>query len=99
MIIRVIVIIYHLEWDQTFDAVYDASCMLNAKFHIGHLTPGVPDMVDCIIKPALIHPDTKFSDLYQEIAGSIKLMDGRELTTDCSTLIFALRDNGSTLTE
>ena len=90
--------IYHLEWDQTFDAVFDSSCMMSAKFHIGHLAPGLT-MIDTITKTSIMHPDTKFSDLYEEIAGCIKTMEGRDVSTDCSTLVFALRDNGSTLTE
>ena len=89
----------HSEWDQTFDAVYDASCMQNAKFNIGHLAPGLAEMVNPILKTVLMHPNTTFADLYEEIAGCIKAMEGHELPPNCSTLVFALRDNGSALTE
>ena len=89
----------YLEWDQTFDAVYDASCMMNARFNIGHLVPGLAGMTNSIIKTVLMHPNTTFADLYEEMAGCIKTMDGHELPKGCSSLVFALRDNGSALTE
>lgn len=69
--------------------------MMNVKFHVGHLAPGLPDMVNPITKTSLMHPDTTFADMYEEIAGCLKVMEGRVLADDCSTLVFALRDNGS----
>ena len=71
------------------------SCMWNVKFHIGHLAPGIPDLTNPITKCMVMHPDTTFSDMYEEIAGCIKTMEGRALADDASTLVFAIRDNGS----
>ena len=88
-----------LAWDQTFDAVYDASCMMNTKFHIGHLASGMAGMVNKITKSILMHPDTKFSDLYEEIAACVKTMEGQTIADGCSSLVFALRDNGTASSE
>ena len=71
------------------------SCMWNIKFHIGHLAPGIPDLINPITKCMVMHPDTSFSDMYEEIAGCIKTMEGRTIADDASTLVFAIRDNGS----
>ena len=71
------------------------SCMWNTKFHIGHLAPGLTGMTNPITKTMVMHPDTTFSDMYEEIAACIKTMEGRALADDASTLVFAIRDNGS----
>ena len=71
--------------------------MINTKFHIGHLAPGLADMIDPITKTILMHPNSTFADMYEEIASAIKIMEGRSIAEGCSTLVFALRDNGTAL--
>ena len=73
--------------------------MLNTKVHVGFLAPGLSEAANSITKTLIMHPETRFSDLYDEMAGAIKIMDGRPSMDGCSTLVFSLRDNGSALTK
>ena len=73
--------------------------MMPAKFHVGYLAPGVSEMIDPITKLGVIHPDTTFESFFYELSAMVKTMEGRQLKPQCSTLVFALRDNGAALTE
>ena len=73
--------------------------MMPAKFHVGYLAPGVSNMIDPITKLGVIHPETKFHNFFHELTAMVKLMEGKPLKPNCSTIVFALRDNGAALTE
>ena len=88
-----------LDWEQTFDFTFDMTNMIPAKFHIGYLAPGLATMVEPITKLGVIHPETKFDSFFYELTALVKTMEGKPLKPECSTLVFALRDNGAALTE
>ena len=88
-----------LDYEPVFDAIYDLSDDYNIKVHFGHISTGMPGLINPITKILVMNPEATVDQLYQQIAGTLKIMEGRELSLDNSTLVFAIRDNGSALTE
>ena len=79
--------------------MHDLSKKLNIKINTGHLAPGIPDLVDEIVQDFTLDPDATFLDFYKHVSALLKVMVGKELDLKASSLVFALKDNGSNLTE
>ena len=88
-----------LDYEPVFNVICELADNYNIIARIGHIAPGLADMVNPITKLLNMNPEATFAHLYAEVAGLLKMMKGRELSLDNSTLVFAIRDSGSALTE
>ena len=84
-------------WSQTFDLHYDLTSMYAVQLDIGFLSPGSSEMANKIVKFCVVKREATMKQFLSSLASLMLIMQGKEIKDDFSSIVFALEDNGATM--